>query len=172
MLVLFRTRNQMKNLFIVLSLLTVVGCHRAKSQQHQGSDMPDFTFYTLKDSTAFTKDDIESGKKSVLILFDTSCSHCQAEMDSIGKHYNEFKNLNFYLVTLDAKAEIARFMDKYGAALKGKKNVMILLDSGHEFIPKFQPTKYPAMYVYSEKKRLVKSFFGQKDVEEVLEATK
>lgn len=162
----------MKNLVIVLGFLTIVGCHRVKSQQHLGGEMPEFTFYRLKDSSAFTNENIEPGKKSLIILFDTSCSHCQAEMDSIGKHYNEFKKVNFYLVTLDAKPEIATFMNKYGAGLNGKKNVIILLDSAHEFIPKFQPTKYPAMYVYSEKKKLIKTFFGQKDVEEVLEATK
>lgn len=172
MLALFRITDQMRNLLMVFGFLIVVGCHGVKSQQHQGNEMPDFTFYTLKDSTAFTDEDIEPGKKSILILFDTSCSHCQAEMDSIGKRYNEFKHVNFYLVTLDAKPEIATFMNKYGSGLNGKKNVTILLDSGHEFIPKFQPTKYPAMYVYSEHKKLIKSFFGQKDVEDVLEATK
>ena len=134
--------------------------------------MPRFTFYTYEDATPFTTDDIEHGRKSVIVLFDTNCSHCQAEIDSIGKHYDEFKKVDIYLITLDAKPEIERFMNTYGAALNGKNNVAILLDTNREFIPKFQPTKYPALYVYSENKKLIKYFAGQNDIKEIVKATK
>lgn len=162
----------MKNILIALSLLLIAGCHRAKSQQYDGAAMPGFTFYAYENDAPFTNDDIEEGKKSIVVLFDTNCSHCQAEIDSIGKHYNDFKQLNFYLVTLDAKPEIEKFMSTYGKGLNGKKNVTVLLDTAHEFIPKFQPTKYPALYVYSENKKLIKYFAGQNDIKEIIEAAK
>ncbi len=160
----------MKNIVLVLFMLLFAGCNRTKSEQSEEATMPGFTFYTITDSTAFTENDILPGKKSIIILFDTGCSHCQSEIDSLGKHYNDFKKINFYLVSFDAKSEILKFMTKYGSRLNGKKNVIILQDTAHEFIPKFKPTKLPAMYVYSEDKKLIKSFAGQKKIEDVVAA--
>lgn len=153
------------NIFFCAALL-LVGCNDASSQQQK---MPDFTFTRL-DEHPFKKSDIDSSKNSVLILFDTSCSHCQAEIADIGKKYNSFKNVNFYLITLDEKKEIDIFMNKYGKVLKNKPNVTLLKDSFREFIPKFNPTKYPSVYVYSTNLTLIEYFGGETDVKKIVAA--
>ncbi len=164
---------EFKKIYAVVCLFIVFGCNRAaKSQQNNGAEMPDFKFYRLQDSAAFQKADVEKGKKSIMILFDTSCSHCQNQMDSISQHYDQFKAINFYLVSFDDKKEIVKFMRKYGSNLDGKDNVTVLQDSGHDFIPKFQPTKYPAMYVYSEKRSLIKYLAGEAKIKDLIELTK
>jgi hypothetical protein len=45
-------------------------------------------------------------------------------------------------------------MDHYGKALTTMKNVTLLQDRDHVFIPLFKPTKYPAMFVYGADQRL------------------
>lgn len=164
---------KIKFFYAIVCLLVMIGCQRAaKSQQSSTASMPDFTFYTLGDSLPFTKANIEEGKKSIVILFDVSCSHCQDEIASIGKRFGEFQDVNFYLVSFDDKNAIQRFMASYGKVLNGKSNVRVLQDSAHEFIPKFQPTKYPALYVYSEKKTLIKYFAGESEVGDIIAAAK
>jgi hypothetical protein len=44
---------------------------------------------------------------------------------------------------------------KYGNNLQGKRNVTILQDSQNEFIRKFGPRKYPALFLYSARKKLM-----------------
>jgi len=138
------------------------------SAQTRDSIMPDFKFFRLEDSSPFTKNNIDSKKKSIIILFDTSCSHCQDEIAAIGKQYSDFKNVNLYLVSMDIKTAIEVFMEKYGKELKGRKNVTVLQDSSNDFVPKFNPTKFPAMYIYSENKKLISYFGGQKDIKEIV----
>ena len=156
---------------ILYVFFLLAGCSNAKSQQPKAAVMPDFKFYRL-DDTPFTRNDITAGKKSMVILFDTSCEHCQHEMEDIGSRYADFKDINFYLVSLDDKPEITGFMQTFGKELNGKDNVTVLQDKDHLFIPKFLPTKYPAMYIYSAKQQLIEYIGGQKDVEDVIAALK
>jgi hypothetical protein len=46
-------------------------------------------------------------------------------------------------------------MNKYGISLKDKKNVVILQDTRDEFIQKFRPRRYPALFLYSSRKELI-----------------
>ena len=45
-------------------------------------------------------------------------------------------------------------MSTYGSNLNRKKNVTLLEDPKNEFIVKFTPRKYPAMFLYSADKKL------------------
>ncbi|MXV51118.1 redoxin domain-containing protein [Pedobacter sp. HMF7647] len=152
-----------------LVFIMSVGCNQSKSQQYQPPTIPDFSFKTLNDKP-FTRADIKSGKKSMIILFDTSCEHCQHEMKDIGNRFTDFKNVNFYLVSMDGKTEIVKFMESYGKKLYGQKNVTVLTDSLRQFIPTFQPTKFPAMYAYAANGSLIEYFSGQHDVNDIIKA--
>ena len=140
-------------------------------QHKPASTIPDFTFRTL-DGRLFSKKDLVRNKKIVFVLFDVTCDHCQHEMQAIGKRYNEFKNIPFYLVSMDTPPAMLKFMGTYGKLLNGQSNVTLLHDYKPEFIQKFMPDKYPAIFVYSEKGFLHKYMSGQKDVGELVKALK
>ena len=161
------------NLRILISLLYILLLtnSQANAQPAKGTSLPDFKFYTLDDKS-FTRKNIKEGKKSIIILFDTGCDHCQREIKDIDKHYAEFKNTYFYLVSFDAKQQINKFMSTYGKRLQNKQNVIIMRDTDHQFIPNFQPTKFPAMYVYSVKNKLIEYIGGQKDIKHIIALTK
>lgn len=131
--------------------------------------IPDFTFQTLS-GNPFTKANLVSNKKIIFILFDVTCSHCQHEMQAFGKQYSKFKNVAFYLVSMDTKDAIEKFMNLYGQQMYGKPNVTVLRDFKPEFIVKFQPDKYPAIFLYGSNRRLIKYFSGQKDIKEIIAA--
>lgn len=152
----------------LLTFILFIGCKNVKSQV-QPQTIPSFSFLTL-DGKPFTDKNIALGKKSIILLFDASCEHCQHEIKAIGKQYSAFKSVNLYLVSMDDKSEIVKFMNTYGKGLNGKKNVTVLNDPQRQFIPKFGPTKYPSMYIYSETGKLIEYLGGQKEVKEVLAA--
>lgn len=159
----------MKIVKTCLIILFVAISYQVQSQVRD-SIMPDFEFIRVDDESAFTKSNLPADKKVMLVLFDTSCSHCQQEAVTIGKHFSEFKKINFYFVSMDDKKSIKRFMSTWGKELQNRENVTVLQDTNRNFITKFQPTRFPAMYIYSEKQQLIKYFGGQKNLEQVLSA--
>lgn len=131
--------------------------------------LPDFTFYKL-DGSVFNKQQLARGPHSIFILFDCGCEHCQREMVNIGEHYGDFKNVVFYLVTMDRKQEIDKFMGSFGRYLNGKPNVVLLQDRNAEFIPKFKPLKYPGIFVYASDGKNLFSNSGTTPLKDILTA--
>ena len=136
-----------------------------------GAAMPQFKLYKT-DGTSFTQNDIKGNSKSIYIYFDTSCDHCQHELAAVNKQYADFKNVNFYLVSINDKAAIIDFVRTYGSELYTGKNVTILQDKEQQFQFKFQPVEFPSLYVYSESKKLIGYFAGQKNINDIVKAAK
>ncbi|MEO7768382.1 MAG: redoxin domain-containing protein [Ferruginibacter sp.] len=123
--------------------------------QKQAQTVPGFRFFKL-DKTAFTNKNLETNKLLFFVFFDVSCDHCRHAMQNINQHIGEFKNTAIYLITLDDEAGIKNFMSHFGQNLPGNKQVTILRDPQNEFINKFRPVKYPAMFLYSKSKKLIR----------------
>ena len=131
--------------------------------QKPAEKIPAFTFFR-QDKTAFINKDLASNKLLYFVFFDTDCDHCQHAVADINKHSNDFENASVYLLTLDNNEKIAAFMNKYGNQLIGKSNVTILQDTLQEFIVKFKPEKYPAMFLYSPQRELIMYSDDEKQV--------
>jgi len=144
--------NIMKYIFKTVVLLLFFSLQI--SAQGPAETIPEFNFFKLN-KTSFTNKNLESGQMLFFVFFDSDCDHCQHGMQYISQHYQEFKKTAIYLITLDTQEKIARFMSKYGSNLKDKKNVTILQDPQYEFMRKFRPRKYPAIFLYSAKKELI-----------------
>lgn len=122
--------------------------------QKPAANIPEFTFYRF-DKTTFTNKDLATGKPLFFIFFDVSCEHCQETINYINQHYREFKKASICLITLDDMDRVDNFMNRYGPDLRIKDNVILLRDMNNEFISKFRPGKYPSMFLYSSKWRLL-----------------
>jgi peroxiredoxin len=122
--------------------------------QSPAETIPDFTFFRFN-HTPFTSKDLEAGKMLFFVFFDANCEHCQHAVQTLNDHYSELKKTELYLISLDNQETINGFMNKYGKALYGKKNVTLLQDLRNEFILKFRPRKYPSMFLYSQQKKLL-----------------
>ena len=131
--------------------------------QKPAEKIPAFTFFR-QDKTAFINKDLASNKLLYFVFFDTDCDHCQHAVADINKHSNDFENASVYLLTLDNNEKIATFMNKYGNKLIGKSNITILQDTLQEFIVKFKPKKYPAMFLYSPQRELIMYTDDEKQV--------
>src|SRR5437764_12094625 len=113
-----------KKRFLKVMLVLILSPFSAFCQS-PAQAIPDFTFYKLNNAP-FTDKNLTAGKKLFFVFFDSDCEHCQRAVSYISNHYRDFKTISLYLITLDDKDKIDRFINKYGAKLKNKKNVTLL----------------------------------------------
>lgn len=143
----------MKNILLSILLSFVITLKVAA--QIPSPAIPDFTFFKM-DEKPFTDKDLPKQKKVFFIFFDADCDHCQRAIKTIGEQYKYFKNVPLYLISIDSKDKINNFMNSYGHAVKGQKNMLLLQDKLNQFITKFKPKKYPSMFLYGADKKLIK----------------
>lgn len=140
-------------------------------QPEPAETIPNFTFYRVKSGMSFTNTDIPKGKKTVFILFDPGCSHCQHEAADLAKNYDKIKDVNIYFVSMNDPALQASFLETFGKELAGKPNVEVLYDKNQEFIQKFHiPSQFPANYVYGTDLKFQTHWDGAKDINKIIEA--
>lgn len=133
--------------------------------------IPNFTFYKVKSGMSFSNTDIPKGKKTVFILFDPSCSHCQHEAADLAKNYDKIKDVNIYFVSMNDPALQASFLETFAKELANKPNVEVLYDKNQEFIQKFHiPSQFPANYVYGSDMKFQTHWDGAKDINTIIEA--
>lgn len=139
--------------------------------QTPAKNIPDFDFLKLDDSF-FKKNDLDSNKKVLFIYFDATCSHCQIVINEFNNRLEELKNIQVVLVTLDVKKAIDYFMDSFAPDLKELKNVLILRDTAYQFIHRFQPKRYPGVFLYSATQDLIIYTHDDKEIDKVFSAIK
>ena len=140
-----------KMVFLLLSQVILVLSIQA---QKPAQILPAFTFYKL-DHTSFTNANLQAGKPNFFFFFDPNCDHCQHAAANLNQHYQDYKETEFYLVSKTSSDTITRFIKQYAPVFYGKQNVTILQDSKDEFLDKFQPIRYPGMFLYTPDKKLV-----------------
>lgn len=152
----------MKQLLIAL-IITLSSLSLSAQTPTPGTAMPKAVFYKA-DGKTFTTDQIPKGTKSLIILFDATCEHCQRVASNLSKRSKELTGVNLYLVSQDEFRSIDYFMDNFGKPLKAMKNVTVLQDRDYIFIPLFHPKQYPSLYLYGKDKNLDFYSSNEKDV--------
>jgi peroxiredoxin len=104
----------------------------------------------------FTQKQLQKSNRILFLFFDATCPHCQYETKLISSHYQEFKNTSFYLISMDKKPQIQNFVHQYAQVLEGKDNVTVLADRNRQFVERFTPSQFPALYIYGKDKKLLK----------------
>ncbi|MDQ2752761.1 MAG: redoxin domain-containing protein [Bacteroidota bacterium] len=137
-------------LFITLNL-----CFSAALfAQTPAQTVPSFHFIKL-DQSPFTNENLAQKQMLFFFFFDPDCDHCQRAATNINQQWKEYKNTAVYLISVADKAKINAFINQYLPAFSTKQNATVLQDSNNEFIPKFQPIRYPGMFLYNQNKKLI-----------------
>ena len=139
--------------------------------QKPAAIVPDFDFYRL-DNRAFTKKDLDPSKMLLFVFFDVTCDHCHRAIHQFNNRHTELEKAAVYLISLDAKPTIINFLNSNAKNLTAMKNVTILQDSKNEFITRFQPRKYPSIFLYSPQRKLIMYDDEEKNVPVFLQKLK
>ncbi len=139
---------------ILLLLFVTSGISAQILSKPPAQVIPEFKFFRLN-NMPFTNQDLPGAKLIFFMFVDPDCDHCQHAIEAIGEHYTPFQKTAFYIVSLFDQNKINHFMDTYGSKLKGKKNITVLQDKLQQFILKFNPRKYPSMFLFSSKRKLI-----------------
>ena len=146
-------------------MLTACSPSQEKKQGEQPSqnDLPDMSITLLDGSLLATK---ELRGKTILVLFQTDCDHCQREAADIERNLHAFSTSTIYFITSNPMTEIEKFARQY--KLNERENVHFAWTSNENILNSFGPIEAPSIYVYSKEHKLVKSFNGEVSVAEVL----
>ena len=147
----------MKTLYIryrLLGILLAITVLHKLDAQTPAQILPDFEF-SQSDKTIFSNKDLPSKKMSFFVFFDVDCDHCQRAAKNIEQQYQGFQKTAIYIISQDDVEKMNQFMTIYAPKLKAKKNVMLLQDKSNQFLTKFKPYRYPAMFLYSADKKLL-----------------
>src|SRR5664279_1362779 len=139
---------------LILLFFVSINTSAQLSGQPPAQTIPHFQFFRF-DNKPFTDQDLPKGKTVFIMFFDSDCDHCQHAIKSIGENFQSFKTTSIFLISIDDQNKINHFMDTYGSKLKGQKNVTILQDKLQQFITKFNPVRYPSIFIYSPEKKLL-----------------
>ena len=157
----------MKRLLFIVSLffpLNVCG-------QEPTAYLPDFDFQKL-DSTSFKRTDLDSSKNTLIIFFDATCGHCKDAMLKVNKRYSELQNTNIILISLDVEKSIRMFLKDFGPKFLDNPQVNILHDGKYEFIPLFNPKKFPSLYLYAADRKLLVYANNDNKIDEIFDLIK
>lgn len=127
-----------------------------------GTAIPAAVFYN-RDNSTFSTQQISKAKRSLIVFFDATCSHCQQVATQMNKRHKELSNVNIYMVSQDEYRSIDYFTSTFAKELVKQKNVKVLQDRDKVFIMAFRPRQYPALYLYGANQRLV--FTSSKDTD-------
>ena len=157
--------------FLCIVLLFLVICSGVNAQQNPANEMPDFNFITTHNKP-YGKNDLNANKKTLIVFFDATCSHCQTAGKFFNEHLKDLKPYNVLFVTMDENKAIDYYTQNFAPAIANNTDVAILRDTAYYFVPNFQPKRYPGLFVYSTKKKLLFYTNDEKELPEVLVALK
>lgn len=161
----------MKRIYLAFIFTIICSLQASAQSQILGADMPKAIFYKT-DGHKFYTAQIPKNSKSLLMLFDATCDHCQKVASNLSKRSKELAKVNVYLISQDELRSITYFMNNFGKALQQNTNVIVLQDRDHVFIPLFNPKKYPALYLYDKNKKLIFQSSNENDVPKLFDLVK
>ena len=151
---------------LVLSVLIFSSCQKKTETAAAPSETNELPYlnYSSLDGKAFSTRELPG--KSILILFNTDCDHCQREAQSIGEKINAFKDYEILFVAADSTHHIQTFAKTYG--LENKSNVKFGRADYMDVYMNFGSIPTPSIYLYSRERKLIKNFQGETPVEEIV----
>lgn len=146
--------------------MTMVFCFIAAFSQYDTTPpylrtklMPAFNLLSL-DSAVFTQSVLKENTKTVIMLFNPECGHCQEQLETILSIPEFVKNAQLILSSSETLAKLQLFYNKN--QLKKYANISIGKDYKYFFGGYYQPKTIPVLAFYNAAKQLV--YFNQGNV--------
>lgn len=165
----------MENISILLltSMLTVVACNKPQEQPLETGSTSSTTpaaianelpamHITLLDSTQLSARDLRG--KSMIVMFQPDCDHCQREAKQIQENIDAFKAYQVYFISSATGEELKKFAREY--KLDNYRNIHFGNTTVEEIVSSLGQIDAPSVYIYNNTK-LKQKFNGETDITEI-----
>jgi cytochrome oxidase Cu insertion factor (SCO1/SenC/PrrC family) len=157
---------------IVLMATEFIGCTRTSTENkkeavepvQKNNDLPSMNLTTLNGTQVNTQ---TLTGKSILILFQPDCDHCQREAKEIREHIEAFRDYSVYFVSADPMPTIEKFAKDYD--LSSQANFFFGMTTVESVLNNFGPIPAPSVYIYSDQ-ALMQKFNGEVSIDKILQA--
>ena len=106
------------------------------------------------------------GKPIVLVYFNSTCDHCQRQVDALVTNLSMFEGTTVMLMSSQSQEDIVAF----AATLPNSRNLHVVQCMPEEIAQKFGVLALPQIFVYDAKGALAGLFYGETDAKTLLGA--
>jgi peroxiredoxin len=157
---------------IIFLMVEFTGCTKTSTEKktetvapiQKHNDLPSMTLMAL-DGTQINTLSIKG--KSILILFQPDCDHCQREAKEIRENLEAFKEYSIYFISADPMPAIEKFAKDY--ELVNRANIFFGMTTVDNVLKNFGPIPAPSVYIYSDQV-LKQKFNGEVAIDKILQA--
>lgn len=129
------------------------------------NDLPEMSVKMIDGSTQQMN---EAEGKTILVLFQPDCDHCQREATAIQDNLERFNEYEVYFISSASLNDLHQFSVTY--KLDDPPNVHFGTTDVVNIVEKFGSIPTPSLYVYSEDGDLTSKFEGETSIEQILQA--
>jgi thioredoxin-related protein len=114
------------------------------------------------DSTRF---DFPTAKPIILVLFNSTCEHCQYELSQTKKNITNFDGIELVFLSAEPIAVIKQVATAFASA----DNVNFIKIKPEDVYENFGIVRFPTILIYNTQGKLVKEFKGETKIEAILQ---
>ncbi len=154
---------------IIISGWLLESCSSADSKSIYMGELESLNLLTL-DSTRFQLTESQLKESLLLVVFNPTCDHCQAEAREIKSKIEKLKDVTILMIASVQLKEIYNFSVDY--EMSDLENVKFVYTSplyGYQF---FGGIQLPHLRLYDREFKLIKSFSGATSVEDIISQIK
>lgn len=157
---------------LIISLLAFMGYKVVSKINHKKQvaenikKMPAFSYLTLENKI-FTNENLEEGKPTLFIYFNSECDFCNHEAEMVKENIEQLKEIEVVFISYEPIEKIRPFATKF--KLLHHDNIYFLSDSKITFASTFDVKSMPCLVLYDKGKNLIEKIKGQVKIETVLE---
>ncbi len=157
---------------LVLSLLAFMGykvvnkINYKKQVAENIKQMPAFSYVAL-DNKGFTKENLEKGKPTLFIYFNSECDFCNHEAEMVQQNLEKLKAIQVVFISYEPIEKIKQFATKF--KLLHHDNITFLSDSKISFATTFDVKSMPCLVLYDKNNNLIEKIKGQVKIETILQ---
>ena len=133
-----------------------------------GSVLPEID-YLAKNGADMLKND--STKETMVIFFNSECSHCKYELSELNNNIEKFENVRIYFFTIEKdffqKPVVEEWKNLYTAP-----NVSFGIVNKSSYENKFGGIVTPSIFFFNTSNKLTKKIYGEMRIERLLEDLK
>lgn len=129
--------------------------------------LPHFTLQVPDGDGVLRRDDLDSTRPVMLMLFSPDCDHCHRQTEEITRRIGELGDLQIVMSTYHSLEMIRLFRREF--QLESHPSIRVGRDAGYFLIPFFAARNVPLLAIYDRKWKLLEVIRGNVPLERILD---